>query len=68
MSTCATLIGFLGFFVRIPEMMSRFLLNFSWANLFLIPMIVNVEKNKISKNLYFIYSDYHYICTNLFDD
>ena len=49
MSTCATLIGFLGFFVRIPEMMSRFLLNFSWANLFLIPMIVNVEKNKISK-------------------
>ena len=30
-------------------MMSRFLLNFSWANLFLIPMIVNVEKNKISK-------------------
>lgn len=49
MSVCATLIGFLGFFVRIPEMMSRFLLNFSWANIFLIPMIVHVEKNKISK-------------------
>ena len=49
MSSIATIIAFMGFFVTIPEMMSRFLLNFSWANIFLIPMIVQVEKNKISK-------------------
>lgn len=49
MSSMATIIGFMGFFVTIPEMMSRFLLNFSWANLFLIPMIVSVEKNKTCK-------------------
>ncbi|MCM1131657.1 MAG: EpsG family protein [Anaeroplasma bactoclasticum] len=49
MSSIATIIGFMGFFVKIPEMMSRFLLNFSWANLFLIPMIYHVEKNKVCK-------------------
>lgn len=49
MSSIATIIGFMGFFVTIPEMMSRFLLNFSWANIFLVPMIVSVEKNKVCK-------------------
>lgn len=49
MSSLATIIAFMGYFVTIPEMMSRFLLNFSWANIFLIPMIGHVEKNKFSK-------------------
>lgn len=50
----ATLIGAASYFIRIPELMARTYLMFSFSQIILIPMLVGAEKNKIKSILLLI--------------